>query len=205
MNIIKNPDKEQLNKIRMELENGNLIVYPTDTIYGIAANIFDDNAVCQVFKTKKRSLNKPISICIHNMNQLKKLANIDNNTLKIMKELLPGPYTLLLEKHDDFESKVISNTNKIAIRMPKNEITYELTKSFPITSTSANISNKTTPSNINDIIKQLRGNIKTYIDVGNIKNNQPSTIIDLTKKYPEIIRKGQADDNLLKNILKINL
>ncbi|WP_455646020.1 L-threonylcarbamoyladenylate synthase [Methanosphaera sp.] len=205
MNIIKNPDKEQLNNIRQDLENGNLIVYPTDTIYGIAANIFDDDAVMRVFETKKRSLNKPISICVHDMNQLKKLVNIDNTTFNMMKQLLPGPYTLLLEKQENIDSILISNTDKIAIRMPESDITRELTKYFPITSTSANISNKNTPDNIDDIIGQLGDNIKTYIDVGVIKNNQPSTIIDLTTKYPEIIRKGQADENLLKNILKINL
>lgn len=200
---IENPNKEQLSNIRSDLEKGHLIVYPTDTIYGIGACINDNNAIKEVYQTKQRSYNKPLSICVHDVKQLKQVAIVNENIEKIIDMLLPGPYTLLLKKRSGISNILTANTDIIGIRIPDNKISYELTKDFPITSTSANISNKPTPNNIPDIKKQLGDKISTYIDCG-ITSNQPSTIIDLTQKKP-IIKRQNKKDKLLDNILKIDL
>ena len=97
-----------------------------------------------------------------------------------------------------------TNTNIIGIRIPDNKITHSLTKDFPITSTSANLSNIQTPDNITDIKKQLGDNIDIYIDCGKKIKNQPSTIIDLTQQNPKIIRQHKNNE-LINKILKIDL
>lgn len=205
MNIIKNPNNDELETIVSDLRKGELIVYPTDTIYGIAANINNENAIKKVYKTKQRSMSKPLSVCVHNIQQIKQLAFVNKSIEKILNTLLPGPYTLILEKKENTSSLLTSEKKSIGIRIPDNEICHYLTKGFPITSTSANISNNKTPNNINEIANQLGDNITTYIDCGEITNNQPSTIIDLTTEYPKILRKGQCQNKILDHILKINL
>ncbi len=188
-----------------ELKKGNLIVYPTDTIYGIAANIEKDEAIKKVYETKKRLRNKPLSVCVHDIKQIKGLAYVNDNIEDIIDILLPGSYTLLLKKLDTTSNLLTAKTDKIGIRIPDSSITNYLTKEFPITTTSANISEEKTPNNISMIQKQLKDNISLYIDIGTIKHNLPSTIIDLTKNKPLIIRKGQYDKQLLEKIIKMEL
>jgi len=205
MRVITNPNKNDLKYALNQLKKGNLVVYPTDTIYGIASNIADDKALKKVFEVKNRSLDKPISICLHDFEQLEQVAQMNDKLRDIVHKLLPGPYTLLLRKQKSISPLITSNSDIIGIRIPDSEICFELTKSFPITSTSANLSNKKTPNNIQDIINQLNNDISVYLDVGLIANNKPSTIIDLTNKKPKIIRNTQKDDKLLNSILKMNL
>jgi len=205
MRVITNPNKNDLKYALNQLKKGNLVVYPTDTIYGIASNITDDKALKKVFEVKNRSLDKPISICLHDFEQLEQVAQMNDKLRDIVHKLLPGPYTLLLRKQKSISPLITSNSDIIGIRIPDSEICFELTKSFPITSTSANLSNKKIPNNIQDIINQLNNDISVYLDVGLIANNKPSTIIDLTNKKPKIIRNTQKDDKLLNSILKMNL
>ncbi len=204
MNIIKNPTDEQINNIISQLKRGEVIVYPTDTIYGLAVNIYDENAIKKVYKIKQRSKTKPLSACFHNLDQIKQATSLNSIQEEIIGKLLPGPYTFLVKKNDKIPNILTSNTEIIGVRIPDNQISYNLTKEFPITSTSANISNKPTPNNIYGIKDQLKDDIITYIDSGILSNSMPSTIIDLTKQYPKIIRKGKID-NTIENILKIKL
>lgn len=205
MNVLKYNYRDNLEQIVEMLKLGKLVVYPTDTIYGIAADINNTHALKKVFQVKKRSYDKAVSICFHDIDQLKDYVYLTNSIKNVIEKSLPGPYTFLLRKKDTIDPILTSNSDIVGIRIPDNLISHELTKNFPITSTSANISNKNTPNNINDINKQLRNNIDIYIDYGVLKNSLPSTIIDLTKNKPIIIRKGLCDENLLNNILKVNL
>lgn len=205
MKIIKNPNNEQVDEIIEELSQDKLVVYPTDTIYGIASNIYSENAIKKVFDVKNRSLDKPLSVCVHDYSQLKSVATVTPQQEEIIKSLLPGSYTLLLKKKDSVHSILTSGSDKIGVRIPDNEISYLLTKKFPITTTSANISNNMTPDNVWDIAKQLGDSIAYYIDEGIIENNQNSTIIDLCGEYPKIVRNGKCDEEKINKILKMNL
>lgn len=196
---------DNLEKIVEIIQNGKIIVYPTDTIYGIAANINIPNAIKKVYLTKQRSMDKPLSVCFHDLEQLNKYVNLTPKLTEIINKLLPGPYTLLLEKNENINPLLTGKSPIVGVRIPDSKVSYELTKNFPITSTSANISNQQTPNNIKQIKEQLGDNIDCYIDAGEIKNNKASTIIDLTKNKPQLLRKGVYDEKLLNEILKINL
>lgn len=205
MNVLSYNDGDNLEKVIDSLKNGNLVVYPTDTIYGIAADINNLSAIRKVYETKRRSFDKAVSICFHDINQLEKYVVVNNTIKQILHDALPGPYTFLLWKKEDINPILTANTSIVGIRIPCNEVSHALTRDFPITSTSANISDQDTPSDIFQIQEQLGDNIEIYIDQGKLENNQPSTIIDLTKEKPVVVRKGKCDEKLLRDILKINL
>lgn len=205
MNVLNYNYGDNLKKIVDYLKEGKLVVYPTDTIYGIAADINNIQSIKKVYIAKKRSFDKPLSICFHDINQLEDYVLLSDEIKEILKQALPGPYTFLLEKKDNITPLLTANTSIVGVRIPENIVSYELTSDFPITSTSANISDFPTHNNILEIRKQLGDNIDVYINQGELENNQPSTIIDLTNKNPIIVRKGICDEKLLKSILKFNL
>lgn len=205
MNVLNYNYGDNLKRSIETLKKGNLLVYPTDTIYGIAANINDTQAIKKVYFTKKRSFDKAISICFHDLAQLEEYTILSDVVKEIIEKTLPGPYTFLLKKKDNINPLLTANSDVVGVRIPNSRVSYDLTTEFPITSTSANISDLTTPDNIIQIKQQLGDNIETYIDMGRLKNNQPSTILDLTGNNPVIVRKGRCDEKLLTEILKINL
>lgn len=205
MNVLNYDGENNLAMVVDSLKKGKLVVYPTDTIYGIAADINNAQSIRNVYATKKRSFDKAISICFHDINQLEQYVVLTDRIKQVLSKALPGPYTFLLEKKDNINPLLTANTSIVGVRIPDNRVCHELTRDFPITSTSANISDYPTPANIFQIQKQLGENIEIYINQGNLENNQPSTIIDLTKEKPAIVRKGMCDEKLLNSILKINL
>lgn len=205
MNVLNYNYGDNLGEIVDFLKEGKLVVYPTDTIYGIGADINNVSAVKKVYETKKRSFDKSISVCFHDINQLEEYVLLTDNIKLILEKTLPGPYTFLLEKRDNVNPILTANTSVVGIRIPDNRVSYELTYDFPITSTSANISDYPSHTNIIQIQEQLGDNIDVYISQGELENNQPSTIIDLTKKKPVIVRKGKCDEKMLASILKVNL
>lgn len=180
-----------LSKALSALSKGQVIVYPTDTLYGLGADIYNKDAVKNVFKIKNRPFNLPISVAVSCIEDLKKIAYVNNKIKKIIDHFLPGKLTIILKKKKTIPSIVTSNKDNIAIRIPDNNIALELLSNFgPLTCTSANIHGKPTPTVINDIEMQFKdSNISVYIDNGKLQS-KASTIIDLTFDKPIIIREG---------------
>ncbi len=204
LSIIINGNTFNTDKLIHCLDNGGLIVYPTDTIYGIAASINSQTAIENVFKVKKRDYDKPLSICVNNKSQIGFYCDTTPIIDKIIDKVLPGAYTLLLKKKTNLSNLLTSDNDTVAIRIPDNIICSKLTQRFPITSTSANISGRPVKSTITDIKRELGDSIDYYIDDG-IIDQQASTIIDLTSRYPELVRKSSREDELVDKILKIRL
>lgn len=184
-------DQLDLSKAIKALSNGEIVVYPTDTLYGLGADIYNNDAVRKVYKIKKRSFNNPLSIAVSDFKELKKLAYTDKNTQILVKSFLPGKLTLILYKKNCVSDSITGNLDKVAVRIPNNKIALELLSNFgPLTATSANIHGLKTPSNIRDIKKQFNEkDIAVCLDIGNI-NGKPSTIVDLTNDKIDILRKG---------------
>lgn len=186
-----NPDMDLIYEAIDILKDDGVILYPTDTLYGLGANIFSDEGVRRIYEIKQRSTKKPLSVSVSNFEGLSLIGNITSRNEKIIKNYLPGPYTFLLKKKSIVPPIVTSYTSKVGVRIPDNTISQLLSMNFPITTTSANISDDEVFTNPNDIIKQLKGDIDLVIDVGEIKSTGPSTIIDLTKDKPTLVRKGK--------------
>jgi L-threonylcarbamoyladenylate synthase len=194
MKIIKidgtNPEPQKIENARRAMKQGSIIIYPTDTVYGIGANIFDEKAVLKVFSIKKRALNKPLSICLSKIEDIELVADIDYKTENIIKKILPGPYTIILNKTPNISPLLSGGTDKIGIRIPDNQICMDLSRDFPITSTSANLSGHEIPESTDEVLTQLGSSIDIMLDAGICKHGNPSTVIDMTVFPHKILREG---------------
>ena len=171
------------------LANGGVVLYPTDTVYGLGANIFDKKAVKRVFEIKQRSYLKPVSILVKDVETIDLVAKISLGQKNTINEYLPGPYTFILDKRSIVPRIITSGTSYVGVRVPDNGLARRLASIFPITTTSANISDDEVLSNPKDIIDQLDCEVDLVIDVGDLKSAKSSTIVDLTSFKPKIIRK----------------
>lgn len=186
----QNPAEKIITEALDVLREGGIVLYPTDTIYGLGVSINDENALKKLYKIKKRSLDKPVSICVSKMNMISQVAYLDLNLKKMISPLLPGPFTIILKKKPSVSSKITAGTDKIGIRIPDIPLCQELSREFPITSTSANISGKTPKKSVNDIEIQLGAKVDLILNSGPLKNVEPSTVIDFTTSPPKILRQG---------------
>jgi len=194
-----NPEERKIKIVTECLKDGGVIIYPTDTVYGIGANVFDEKAILKVFSIKKRALNKPLSICISRIEDIKQVAQMDVRAETVIRNLLPGPFTIILKKNDNISSLLTAGSDKIGIRIPDNSICMDLSKEFPITSTSANLSGYDIPESVEGVLKQLGSSIDIMMDAGICKHGIPSTVIDMTVYPPKVLREGAG--NILENMI----
>lgn len=173
------------------LQHGDLIVYPTDTLYALGADIFNEAAVKQVFAIKKRPLDIPLPVAVSSVDEIEQIAVVDEKIQQIAAQFLPGQLTLLLKKNSNVPNVVTSNSDKIAVRIPNQNVALDLLSEVgPLTVTSANIHGMETPAVIQDIKMQFTADtVASYLDAGRLEG-LPSTIVDLTSKEPLIVREG---------------
>ena len=175
------------------IKNGGIVIFPTETVYGIGTNGLDAVAVEKLYNIKKRPITKPISLLVSDFDMINKVAkNITKKEYELMKKFFPGPLTIILNKKDIVPNIVTANTNTVGIRMPDNEITRKLIKhaGVPIAAPSANISGEPSNTNLNDLINIFKNNVDYYIDGGECKIGTASTIIQVVNEVPIILRKG---------------
>lgn len=182
-------DKNVIDEAVKVLADGGVILYPTDTVYGLGANIFNRKAVRKVYNIKKRSYLKPISLLVSSKDAIPLVSKASLNQLNFIDKYLPGPYTFILKKSKIVPRHLTSGSVNVGVRVPKSEIACSLAKIFPITTTSANLSNKDTLDTPEEILKQLGCEVDLIIDVGPLKFGNPSTIIDLTGEEPVFVKR----------------
>jgi len=185
------------------LQNSKIIVYPTDTLYGLGADIFDEYAVQRVFEIKKRPFDKPLSVAVSCFEDVENIADVDDKVLHVVESFLPGSLTLVLKKKNVVSDLVTGGLDKVAVRIPDNEIALKLVSIFgPITCTSANVHGQETPFSIEDVQKQFdEGDIALYLDCG-ILDGKPSTIVDMTDDEPKILREGDISEKEILDAIK---
>ena len=194
MKIIKmnpeDPDEEAIHKAIDVMVSGGVIIYPTDTIYGLGANAFNQEAVKKIYEIKDRDFDKPLSVSVSSINDLLLIAEIRSEHRNLVLDKLPGPFTFVLYKTPVIPDDHVSISKKIGVRIPDCKIAIELSQIFPITSTSANLSSKDTLETPKKIAKQLNGDVDLAIDIGPLASKKASTVADLTKKDIKILRQG---------------
>lgn len=183
--------KDRLDSAVKTLNEENLIIYPTDTLYGLGADATNTSAIKKINKIKNR--NTPLSIMISDIKNIEKYAEYDSNTMKQIEKILPGPFTVLLKaKKSNLSYLVQNDSEKIGIRIPNHKFCLELLKKYkkPIITTSVNTHGTKSLNNIEEI-EQFFLNINIYKGKVN-KKSKGSTIIDFTKIKPEILREGDG-------------
>ena len=182
-------DEDVVHEAIKVLSQGGVILYPTDTVYGLGANIFDNSAVKRVFDIKQRSILKPLSILVRDVQSVNLVAKVNMGQRNTIESYLPGPYTFILIKRRIVPRHITSGLVNVGVRVPDCELACRLASIFPITTTSANLSDDEVLSNPCEILEQLDCEVDLVIDVGDLKSTKSSSIIDLTGFKPKIIRK----------------
>ena len=175
------------------LKNGGLVIFPTETVYGIGTNAFNINAVKRLYEVKKRPLNKPISLLVSSMDMVNQIAkDISDIEYELMKKYFPGPFTIILKKSNIVPDIVTANQDTVGVRMPSNEIALKLIEyaNVPIAAPSANISGKPSGTNIDMISKDFDGKVDFIIDGGESSLGIASTIVQVINGVPKVLRQG---------------
>ncbi len=190
------------------LEKNECIGIPTETVYGLAANAYSNNAVSKVFKLKKRPKNNPLIVHYYDIKRLQKDCLTNKNFLKLYQRFCPGPLTFILKlkKKNSISKYVTNKSNNLAVRFPKHPITRLLLKklNFPLAAPSANKSTSISPVTKDDVIDEFGKKIKYILNGGRSKVGLESTIIDLTTK-PKILRLGGIELKRISDTIKLNL
>ena len=184
---IDEADENIINEAINVMARGGVILYPTDTVYGLGANIFNNRAVRRVFDLKNRSFLKPLSVLVRDVESIDLVAKVSLNQKQCIENYLPGPYTFILNKRKIIPRVITSGTKYVGVRVPDNALACKLASIFPITTTSANISDDEVLDNPCEILEQLDKKVDLVIDAGSLKS-QASSIIDLSGFKPKIIR-----------------
>ena len=187
-----------IREARNALRNGSLIIYPTDTVWGIGCDPFNQESVDILFKMKGKKENG-VSILINDKRRITEFCLVKKRYVNLIEKLLPGPVTLILKSKITFARGVTKNDN-IAVRIPNNKTSISLVKENPIITTSANLHGKKIAQNI-DEARKIFGNSCIYLD-GEKPTGIESTIIDLTNNTPKIIRIGALYGDSLEDILE---
>lgn len=190
------------------LKMGGAVIYPTDTLYGLGANALEIGPVERVFKIKQRPNGKPLPIAVKNMNWAKELAFIYKKDEKVLEKIWPGQITAVLLKRSIVPDTLTSGKPTVAMRIINSLFVDKLLGRFgyPITSTSANISNELPSSKISEIIERFEDldyKPDLVIDAGDLKESEPSIILDLTSDKPKILRVGSSKPEKLLKLLNI--
>lgn len=186
----KNPQAEVIEKAAKVLQLGGLVVYPTETLYGLGANIMDLGAIQRVFEVKGRFHNKPISIAFRDVEHAEKYVKFNKMAHRLAELFLPGPLTIVLLAKVSLGE--MFGGDKIAVRISGNKVVQailEKTK-FPITATSANISGKADPICAQDSIDQIGEKVDLILDSGKCEHSMPSTVVDLSEGKVVFLREG---------------
>ncbi|MDE1870014.1 MAG: threonylcarbamoyl-AMP synthase [Candidatus Micrarchaeota archaeon] len=193
---------EALNKCLSALSKGELIVYPTDTLYGLGADATIDGAVERVFAAKRRPIDKVVSIAVASIPAAEELVNFTPIAKAVASKLLPGPLTIILRAKS--ELKFVSKEGKIGIRIPDSDFALALLKSYnrPIIATSANLSGGPNPREISEVPAEILDKVSVVVDQGRTKYLAPSTIIDLSSDTIEVVREGAIGIESIREAIK---
>jgi L-threonylcarbamoyladenylate synthase len=172
------------------LKAGGLIIYPTDTLYALGADIFNEAAVRSVFHTKKRPFTIPLPVAVASVSAMETIAYMNSAAFALGHRFLPGTLTIILKKKPAIPPIVTSGQDSIGLRIPNNPVALDLLARFgPLTVTSANLHSEKTLGVISDIRMQLGTPHLLGLDDGRL-TGQPSTTVDLTVSPPRVVRRG---------------
>jgi L-threonylcarbamoyladenylate synthase len=195
MEIIDINDANVVQKVVSVLRKGGLVVYPTETAYGIGADATNELAISALLQYKKRPQGKSISVAVATKEMAQEYVDIGGSE-HIFEQFLPGPITVVCKSKHKTDGRLESEKKTLGIRIPEYPLILDIIKTFgkPITATSANISNKKTPYSIADILKNIskkqKNLIDLIIDAGELPKNPTSTVVDVSSDKAKVFRQG---------------
>ncbi len=173
------------------IKNGGIVIFPTETVYGIGTNAFNEASIEKLYNLKKRPREKPLSLLVSDMDMINKIAkDITDVEYKLIETYFPGPVTIILKKSDIVPDIVTAGQDTVGVRMSRNPIAQKLVElsGVPIAAPSANISGKPSGTNLNTILNDFK--VDFVIDGGESELGIASTIVKVVDGIPKILRQG---------------
>lgn len=194
INFKQNKNYEELKAPAEAIKEGKLVIFPTETVYGIGANAIDEEAVRNIYIAKGRASDNPLIAHISDIKMLDDLVlEVGEIERKLIKNFWPGPLTIVFKKKPIVPDIITGGLDTVAVRMPSNEIAHKLIEysNCPIAAPSANISGKPSGTQIEDIIEELDGKVEYIIDNGKVDIGVESTVIRVVDNVVHILRPGK--------------
>ncbi|MFH0792286.1 MAG: L-threonylcarbamoyladenylate synthase [bacterium] len=197
MNVIKVTDKNVISEAVAVLKKGGVIIFPTETCYGIGADATNPDAVEKVIQFKGSNRHKPISVMVFDKTTAKKYVEINRSADNLYRQFLPGPVTVVSKSRGKICPKLESERKTLGIRIPDYSSTLSICRSFkkPVTATSANQTGKKSPYSLSDVIKYTSPKrlklVDLFIDAGRLPDHLPSTVVDTTVNEIKVLRQGE--------------
>lgn len=184
------------------LRNGGLVVFPTETVYGIGVNAYDEVALNNLYIKKQRPLDKPLLMHISSLEMAEEIALLDDESRELIRRYTPGPLTVVVKRKNNLPSVAVSGGDTVGLRFPSNELFIKISKLFgaPIAATSANISGEKSAVRAEELSSVL--NIAdVVVDGGNCELGLESTIVSLVGERPKILRLGSFPREKIEEVL----
>ena len=189
-----------IQKAAQIINKGGIVIFPTDTVYGIGCDPYNQKAVLSLYKIKKREKTKPLPVIGYSKKELEKIAEFNDKAEKIAEMFWPGQITLILKVKDEKIRKSLGLGKKIAVRVPNNQCALSLLKECKLlVATSANISGTTSLTDPNDCKRDLNG-YDLLIDGGILSDNGESTIVEIDENKLRVLRSGSVSEEELKKL-----
>ena len=180
--------------LSQEIKKGSLIIYPTDTVYGLGAVITNEQSINNVYLAKSRSFSSPLIALLSSVDKVEEVAYVSDKNLlkKLAKAFWPGALTVILKRKEHIPSIMVSGGDTIGVRIPNLDLAIKIIDLAGgiLATTSANISGEATPKSYDELSETIKSKVDILIDSGKCKLGEASTIIDLTSDVPKILRKG---------------
>ena len=196
-------NKDELKKVIEFLKSDGLVIVPTETVYGLAANGFSDEACSKIFKAKGRAQDNPLIIHVSDIEMIDKITEPRTEIeQKLIENFMPGPFTLILNKKDVICDTATCGGKTVGIRMPSNPIIHEIiSKSgIAIAAPSANISGRPSGTNISDIYGEFKNKVDAFVDGGDSTIGIESTVVKVIDGVPTILRPGFVTEDDIKRV-----
>ena len=186
---------------------GQLVPFPTETVYGLGANALNREAVLRIFEAKGRPADNPLIVHIWNREQLSEICTPSPVALRLMDAFWPGPLTLIMPRKPQIPAETAAGLPTVAVRMPSHPVAFELLKTcnIPIAAPSANRSGKPSPTTAQHVFDDMEGRIPLIIDGGACDFGVESTVLDVCHDVPCILRPGSVTKDMLEDALGIEV
>lgn len=191
--------EEEIEEAKEVIENGGLVVFPTETAYGIAADATNPFAVEKVYEAKERPKSKGLTTIVDSLETAEEFGNLSENEMKAVDNFMPGPLTLVARKAEGLPPNL---NEDFVFRVSSGEVASKLAEIGPITATSANISGESTSYSVEDISQELLENIDFVIDAGELEASETSSIVEINNGEVEVHREGPVKKQELEKALK---
>jgi tRNA threonylcarbamoyl adenosine modification protein (Sua5/YciO/YrdC/YwlC family) len=189
-----NPQPRLISRVVETLKNGGVVAYPTDTTYGIGCSIFSKKGIERIYLIKQRERKKPFSFICSDLSEIARYAKVSNYAFKLLRRLLPGPYTFVLEANSVVPDLLLTKQRTVGIRIPDNKICLAIVKELghPIVTTSANLSGENPIGNPWQVECDM-GKLLDIVADGGELTADVSSVVSIIGDVPEVLRKGVGD------------